>query len=128
MAKKKLWKNVLVKLFLSTQVSPSFLHSHANTEQKKKIRKFRSIIINSRYPITLDPLEEPSEENAWLPMDTLLLAILAGLLATLVTFVVALVIYKTKLRSHERAMEKNGGTNRSKEVSRRRSREDEEFG
>lgn len=53
-----------------------------------------------RYPITIDPLDEPAEEDAWLPIDTLLMALLVGLLATLAALILAVVIHKIRAHLH----------------------------
>ncbi|XP_015596562.2 uncharacterized protein LOC107268365 [Cephus cinctus] len=54
------------------------------------------------YPITMESLDESEEENPWLPIDTILMALMMALLASLLTLIVAITLHQIKIHRRDK--------------------------
>ncbi|CAK9804053.1 hypothetical protein ANTPLA_LOCUS3924 [Anthophora plagiata] len=53
------------------------------------------------YPITLEPAKHYEEDDPWLQVDIVLMAVLLGMLGTLVTLICVTILHKIKQHFHE---------------------------
>ena len=67
-----------------------------------KVKFFIENKFFSRYPITIEPVDEPDEEDPWVPVDTLMVALLVGLLAALLVLIGAIVVHKVRYHHMKR--------------------------
>ncbi|XP_047348243.1 uncharacterized protein LOC124948538 [Vespa velutina] len=54
--------------------------------------------IETYYPLTIDPIENPGNDDFWSQLNIILLAIMLGLMGTLLTLIGYIIFYMIKVR------------------------------